>query len=619
MNDANQVIGKCPRCRSQIIASLSDYHCANSSCNFSVPAYFWGRHISRRDASTLLRHLKTPPLTGFINGNGQSFKAHLKINRDWQISLMPHGGKTARYKIKKSVPLASAFSTPQKESSLVQGTKDSNNLGLCPQCNSAVIESPRGFYCAGQNCQFAIPPIFHGHQFPRAEVALLLKHHKIGIRTFVNEEGWTFYGTLSISRRGALKLHPTSVPIPPATASSSAPKRSSCPRAMEEGTNLGLCPKCQGEIVEGSSECFCWRPTCQFSIPLKVCGRRLKQSEISALLQHKQTHLLDGFVGERGRPFKAKLAITKAGALKILRRQYQSGTNANFGLGKVRARTKVDSRAPYPKNTVGFLESSNALLDQPGILSWLSRERKGTSLKLPNQLAVVGHGPLSHRELSKLLRSRHISTCAPGTRTASVMVVGRDDWFIDDLEDQIRARQNDNLRVYSQEMLILALASNDDPFDSAGRQTMRAFSETHEALTYLCKSGFEWPEVSAAPLRRLRDFEEYADESPLKAMGYEVGITYGKHQTQRHEILTRAFKNVLRPMISKDYMATWGEPASRQRLRRMARLLAWHAGRHANMVGHETAVSHWQSDLTWLESEFYEPWMRFRWPQTSVD
>jgi len=52
------------------------------------------------------------------------------------------------------------------------------------------------------------------------------------------------------------------------------------------------------------------------------------------------------------------------------------------------------------------------------------------------------------------------------------MVVGRDEWGVDDLEHQIRARGKGILRVYSQEMLLAALSTGDDPFGSASHDVL---------------------------------------------------------------------------------------------------------------------------------------------------
>jgi hypothetical protein len=257
------------------------------------------------------------------------------------------------------------------------------------------------------------------------------------------------------------------------------------------------------------------------------------------------------------------------------------------------------------------------LFSKPRVCRWLFRERDESTLDIPNaEIVTAGENPMSSPELSKLLEYSGYEILAPGSKSCGVMVVGRDNWFIDDMEAQIRVRKSNDLRIYSQEMLTIALATKDDPFQTADMKTLLEFADGHPALEYLIENGLEWPEVTAAPLLALGEFE-YAEESPLRRMGYVVGKA-GLPPSRRKAILKKAFEGKLPSVISKEYMETWARPKSRDRLRRIARLIAWLASSHSKMTGHETAVQHWGSDLDWLQ-HFYEGWMRFRWPEVQVE
>ena len=199
------------------------------------------------------------------------------------------------------------------------------------------------------------------------------------------------------------------------------------------------------------------------------------------------------------------------------------------------------------------------------------------------------------------------------------MVVGRDEWLVDDIEEQIAVQEKTcGLKVFSQEMLVAALATRDDPFDSADRKTLLSFADGHEALTYLIEAGFEWPFITPRSIGKALEAESdgFAEESPIHKMGYVVGKVAGLPEKARRRILTDAFTSKLPKVGSAEYMARWATPGSRIRLRRMANHIATFARLKQNEPNFDTAVEHWESDLDWLHEEFYESWMRFRWPET---
>jgi hypothetical protein len=253
------------------------------------------------------------------------------------------------------------------------------------------------------------------------------------------------------------------------------------------------------------------------------------------------------------------------------------------------------------------------LLSQPHVQKWLVKPRTKKGLPLRGGVVVIGSDPVPTRAIERQLMGAGLRVSKTISRDCGLMVVGREDWMFDDLEDQIRVRAGHELKIYSQEMMVAALATRDDPFETADRSTLMEFVDCHPALTYLIEAGFDWPTITADPLHRLDKFE-FAEESPLKKMGYVVGRTHGLPQSERRSILERAFNGKLPPTVSPDYMATWGLPSTWLRLRRMARLIAWLGTTHQTMPGHETAVDHWEADLDWLRGAFYADCMRFRWP-----
>lgn len=256
------------------------------------------------------------------------------------------------------------------------------------------------------------------------------------------------------------------------------------------------------------------------------------------------------------------------------------------------------------------------LVLQPLIRKWLLSPQPKARFRLPRRLILVGHGPLSQAEMSRTLAAVGVEAVAPSDPLLDVMVVGRDGWLVDDLEDQIRARGERISRVYSQEMLLAACLTRCDPLD-ASKALLKQFAEGHDALQYLISSGFNWPLVNN---RGLNDDGQIppGGESPLHTLGYIVGRIKGLPEKDRQTLLKSAFSGELPSIHSKAYMQGWGTPRSRARLRRMARHLHQEVMKRVAEPMYETAVTHWTNDLVWMRETLYEPWMRFRWPKIGV-
>jgi hypothetical protein len=268
--------------------------------------------------------------------------------------------------------------------------------------------------------------------------------------------------------------------------------------------------------------------------------------------------------------------------------------------------------------------SGLALLDDARIRAWASKQsnsrRRWTP---PTDVVVSGYGPLPSEAFAALLDSRGIQTAEAGDPDVAVMIVGREGWLVDDIEDQIRARAGKDLFIYSQEMFLTALLVGADPFDTADTKTLLDFATDHTALRYCIDEGFKWPSIPTAKIAKLLNPPvERVGESPLHKMGYIVGRN-GLDEASRREILECAFGAKIPFVESKEYMSHWGQPGTRRRLRRMARLIAWliagARGRDGKRGDMSVAIAHWSSDLAWMHQELYETWMSFKWPGTGVD
>lgn len=97
------------------------------------------------------------------------------------------------------------------------------------------------------------------------------------------------------------------------------------------------------------------------------------------------------------------------------------------------------------------------------------------------------------------------------------------------------------------------------------------------------------------------DFNQYKADTPdtgmLKALGYHVGER-GEAEALRHKILDYIMTGTLPPAGSPPYYAEWGEPLTRERYRKLHRVLASSAAHFENM---EKAHREWEDDLVYLE------------------
>jgi hypothetical protein len=253
--------------------------------------------------------------------------------------------------------------------------------------------------------------------------------------------------------------------------------------------------------------------------------------------------------------------------------------------------------------------------------AWAARVAdQGAGFSVETPVVVLGHGPVSYRSMKARLVAQDMDTASPGDPSAAVVVVGRDGWFIDDIEAQIRARSGEDLFIYSQEMFLAALEVGSDPFETARAHELLAFAKDHPALTACREEGFLWPKINTSRVARLLEQTVVqADRSPLRELGYHVGFSSDLDAHGRRQILRRCFTGDLPHVHSDKYMKSWGTPRTRGRLRRMANTIHWlllgERGRleRANM---SRAIDHRTADLDWMKHELYEDWMAFRWPGT---
>jgi len=102
-------------------------------------------------------------------------------------------------------------------------------------------------------------------------------------------------------------------------------------------------------------------------------------------------------------------------------------------------------------------------------------------------------------------------------------------------------------------------------------------------------------------------FNQYKADTPdkgmLTALGYHVGEK-GESEALRHKILDYIMTGTLPPAGSPPYYAEWGEPLTRQRYRKLHRVIRVLASSAAHFENMEKARREWEEDLIYLERDW---------------
>jgi len=232
----------------------------------------------------------------------------------------------------------------------------------------------------------------------------------------------------------------------------------------------------------------------------------------------------------------------------------------------------------------------------------------------PKEIVSLGSGPFPEDDFDDYLKSLGITPYVDGY---SWIIVGRDGWTEEQLNELIENADLDEVRVFSQELFMAGILTTHDPF-SLPLEILMKFAEGHPALEYLIEAGFEWPVIMVEedfgePVY-LRGSYERVEESPLYRMGYQVGVTNGLSKPRRKSLLKSAYEGAIPDVEDDDYMEEWGRPRQSKRLWRIAHHIAWLIRSRKSIPSMRYAVRDWQDDLDWLQEEFYTNRMRFTWP-----
>ncbi len=230
---------------------------------------------------------------------------------------------------------------------------------------------------------------------------------------------------------------------------------------------------------------------------------------------------------------------------------------------------------------------------------------------LPENVCTSGSGPYEESTFDEIMKKMGVACYNLGA--SDVIILGRQAWDEDKLEECLESYRGCALRIYSQEMFLAYAVTQEDPYDN--ESLLLELGNDHPALQSILDWGFDWPTTNIVPGRDDIEETDWPQEGLLSVMGYHVGGS-GIGVYSRHEILDSIMLKHVPNVQSPEYMQEWGEPKTGTRLKKLANTIASfvrNAKRRTNPP--EEAIDDWKNDLAWLKEKYYNNRYRFRWPK----
>lgn len=172
----NTVVGKCPKCKANVLSYKSGYGCENfkeQKCDFFLKNKISGQNISEKQVIKLLDKGSTDVIKSFKNKEGKEFDAAIILKEDGTIG----------------------FYFPEKLK--------------CPICNKGIIiKGQKGYGCTEykNGCKFFIGSTIAQKKITDSQVIKLVEKKKTPvIKGFKNKEGKEFNAALVLDNEG--KIH----------------------------------------------------------------------------------------------------------------------------------------------------------------------------------------------------------------------------------------------------------------------------------------------------------------------------------------------------------------------------------------------------------------------------
>lgn len=91
---------------------------------------------------------------------------------------------------------------------------------------------------------------------------------------------------------------------------------------MANGDKIGVCPLCQGDVLENTKAYGCsnWKDAdggCKFTLWKNIAKKDIPVEQVKKLLSGEETDVIEGFTSKAGKPFSAKL-VYKEGKVEFV-------------------------------------------------------------------------------------------------------------------------------------------------------------------------------------------------------------------------------------------------------------------------------------------------------------
>jgi len=300
----------CPKCSQPMEIAPWGYVCKNSECGFKAGHTIAGRTLSHAEMGKLLSTGKSDLLSGFKSKKGTSFSATLVMAEDgnigFEFSDEPRNSTPTNYK--------------------------------CPKCGKQLFDSGNRLMCEGSSippsvndngdatvtptsaptCDFVFYKTIAGHVMSDEEIAELFNNGTTDVITdFITKKGQAFSAkvvwdndhkaTFAFENDGHFHGTETKYKCP------------ICKHALEENKNAIFCTGRGTDRNEQGDPC-----DCKFTLFKTVAGKKLRATDIKALLSGEKTELISGFKSKKGECFDAFLKMSAVGRVEFefLRREY---------------------------------------------------------------------------------------------------------------------------------------------------------------------------------------------------------------------------------------------------------------------------------------------------------
>lgn len=189
----------------------------------------------------------------------------------------------------------------------------STGLGTCPICKQGeIVETAKAYGCSRYQagCGLTIWKQIARLRLTEAHVrALLEKGSTDRIDGFISKAGKRFAASLRLDEAGKVVMDFSGDGSARPAGEGGASPAERCAALHDQSL---VCPKCKlGRIIEGRRGYGCnrYREGCDFVVWKEISGKRLSEKDVCALIEHGETDLIDGFVGEHGESYVARLRL----------------------------------------------------------------------------------------------------------------------------------------------------------------------------------------------------------------------------------------------------------------------------------------------------------------------